>query len=239
MWGSLALWNQDHKWYVSVGSLIGLLATVFLCCQTAMLNKHLLWDKVINAETGWLQPVSATSSTTPPLSDPPHPPTLQPPHHRALPLYLKLTFIERCQGFLRCQWWVIIDTPQILWISSLKLKAKSFFWQALSSRFFFFFFKWNWTDLLNFCQLELFPPLLNLLKTTCSPLVFPPVTGVLFSNVGAISLCNTKQNFALKSPNTITSYFSVSSILLGLKFQMYSQLIFFFPFSLLEPLFSD
>lgn len=163
---------------------------------------------------------------------------LQPPHHRALPLYLKLTFIERCQGFLRCQWWVIIDTPQILWISSLKLKAKSFFWQALSSRF-FFFFKWNWTDLLNFCQLELFPPLLNLLKTTCSPLVFPPVTGVLFSNIGAISLCNTKQNFALKSPNTITSYFSVSSILLGLKFQMYSQLIFFFPFSLLEPLFSD
>lgn len=71
VWGSFALWNQDHKWYVSVGSLIGLLAIVFLCCQTAMLNKHLLWDRVINAETGWLQPVSATSSTTPPLAGPP------------------------------------------------------------------------------------------------------------------------------------------------------------------------
>lgn len=39
---------------------------VFLCCQTAMLNKHLLRDRVINAETGWFQPVSATSSATPP-----------------------------------------------------------------------------------------------------------------------------------------------------------------------------
>lgn len=176
LWGILTLWNQDHKWYVSVGSLIGLLATVFLCCQTAMLNKHLLWDKVINAETGWLQPVSATSSTTPPhsqahlsLPQSSHLPTF------ALPLYLKLTFIERCPGLSKVSvvsnYWYFPN----LWISTMKPQAKSF-----SGRLYLVFFKWNWTELLNFCQLELFPPLLNHLKTTCFPLVFPPVTGVLF-----------------------------------------------------------
>lgn len=160
----------------------------------------------------------------PPLPDPPSPPTCQPPHHQALPLYLKLTFIGKCQGFSRCHWWVIIDTPK---------SYESVLWNCrqspFSGRLYLVFLKCNWTELLNFCQLELFPPLLNHLKTTCFPLVFSPVTGVLFSNVQAITLCNTKQNFALKSPNTITSYFSVSSILLGLTVQMYSQLICFPP----------
>lgn len=99
---------------------------------------------------------------------------------------------------------------------------------SFSGRLYLVFFRWKWTELINFCQLELFPLLLNHLKTTCFPLVFPPVTRVLFSNVQAITLCNTKQNFALKSPNTVTSYFSLCSILLGLTLQMYSQLIFFF-----------
>lgn len=167
----------------------------------------------------------------PPLPDPHSPTALRPP---ALPLYLKWPLIGRCQGFSRCQWWVIIDTPKpyesVLW---------NYRQSPFSGRLYLVFFKWNWTELLNFCQLELFPPLLNHLKTTCFPLVFSPFTGVLFSNVLAITLCNTKQNFALKSPNTVTSYFTVSSILLGLTVQMYSPLIFFSPFSLLEPLFSD
>lgn len=141
----------------------------------------------------------------------------------ALPLYLKLTFIERCPGLFKVSlvsnYWYFPN----LWISTMKLQAKTF-----SGRLYLVFFKWNWTELLNFCQLELFPPLLNHLKTTCFPLVFPPVTGVLFSNVQAVMLCNTKQNFALKNPNTITSYFSLSSVLLGLTLQTYSQLIFFF-----------
>lgn len=164
--GSLALWNQDHKWYVSVGSLIGLVAPLFLCCQTAMLSKHLLWNKVINAGPGWLQPVWATPQ--------PHPasrtllplPILQPPPHRALPPYLTLTFIERGQGFSRCQGWVIIDTSyeSVLW----NCRRSPF-----SGRLYLVFFKWDWTELLNFCQLELFPPLLNHLKTTCFPRLFP------------------------------------------------------------------
>lgn len=96
-----------------------------------------------------------------------------------------------------------------------------------SGRLYLVFLKWKWTELLNFCQLELFPLLLNHLKTTRFPLVFPLVTGVLFSNVQAITLCNAKQDFALKSPNAITSYFSLSGILFGQTLQMYSQLIFF------------
>lgn len=138
VWGSLTLWNQDHKWYVSVGSLIGLLATVFLCCQTAVLNKHLLWDKVINAETGWLQPVSATSSTTPPPQQTPrsvspsHNPATSPP---ALPLHLKLTFLERCPGFFKVSvvsnYW---NFPNLVNQDS-QTTGKVFFWQALSSLF--------------------------------------------------------------------------------------------------------
>lgn len=159
--------------------------------------------------------------------------SLQPPPRPALPPYLNLTFIERCGAFQG------VSGEQLL---LLPRSYESVLWNCRQSpfpgRLHLVFFKWSWTELLNFCQLELFPPLLNHLKTTCSPLVFPLVTEVLFSNVQAITLCNTKQNFALKSPNTVTSYFSLSCILLGLTLQMYSQLIFFYP-SRSEPLFSD
>lgn len=169
------------------------------------------------------------------LPGPPLPPTIHPPPHFCFsPLPEIDTYREMpraFQGVVVSNYWYFSN----LRVSTMKLQAKSF-----SGRLYLVFFKWNWTELLNFCQLELFPPLLNHLKTTCFPLVFPPVTGVLFSNVQAIMLCNTKQNFALKNPNTITSYFSLSNVLLGLTLQTYSQLIFFFfPFSLLEPLFSD
>lgn len=102
------------------------------------------------------------------------PPSSHLPSHFA-PLPEIHIYVEVPRVFLRCQWWVIVDTPQILWISTLKLQAKSFFWQALSS-----LFKWNWTELLNFCQLELFPPLLNHLKTTCFPCLSPSRLSFIF-----------------------------------------------------------
>lgn len=152
-----------------------------------------------------------------------HTPNSQTISHLPLPLYLKWTFIERCPGPFEVSvvsnyWYSPKSHESVLW----NCRQSPF-----SGRLYLVFFKWNWTELLNFCQLELFPPLLNHLKTTCFPLVFPPVAGVLFSNVQAVTLCNTKQNFALKNPNTVTSSFSLSSILLGLTFQMYSQPIFF------------
>lgn len=169
MWGSLALWNQDHKWYVSVGSLIGLLATVFLCCQTAMLNKHLLWDKVINAETGWLQPVSATSSTTPPPPGPPptsHHPAASPPCSAPVPEIDMYRAMPRAFQGVSGEWLLILPKS---YESVLRNCRQSPF----SGRLYLVFLKWKWTELLNFCQLELFPLLLNHLKTTCFPLVFP------------------------------------------------------------------
>lgn len=171
MWGSLALWNQDHKWYVSVGPLIGLLATVFLCCQTAMLNKHLLWDKVINVERSWLQPVSAASSNH------------RPPSHTKLPGPPPASFgpftwsghgevpTKLFQGILVSYDW----SSPILGISSLQVQAKSFPWQALSR-----LLKWSWTERLNFGQLELFPPLLNHWKTTCLPCLSPSHLSFIF-----------------------------------------------------------
>lgn len=181
MWGSLTLWNQHHKWYVSVGSPIGLLATVFLCCQTAMLNKHLLWDRVINADR------LASTSLSSLLN---HTPARRAPSLRgAPPLYLKWTLRDRCSECFQgvSGWWVIIGTPQILWISTEELQAKSFFWH------FFLVFS-NKTVLSVFRPPELFLPLINILKTTCFSRL-SPVTWVLFFNFQAIMLCNTKQIF--------------------------------------------
>lgn len=96
-------------------------------------------------------------------------------------------------GFPRYPRWVIIDIPpnyeSVLW---------NYRQSPFPGRLYLVLFKWNWTELLNFCQLELFPSLLNHLRTTCFPPVFPPVTWVSFSDVQAIMLCNAKQNFAFE-----------------------------------------
>lgn len=119
---------------------------------------------------------SLLNHTPPPLPGPPPTSHGAATSHPPWPLLLKWTFTERCPlGFFQvstARLWLILPKS---WIRPPKVQAKSFPWQALSSPF-----KWSWTERLNFCQLELFPPLLNHWKTTCLPCLSPSHLSFIF-----------------------------------------------------------
>lgn len=135
VWGSLAWWNQDHKMLCvsryferASGPSVFVLSNCYVGQTPPLGQSDKCRDRLASPSLSNLftyNPHCLPTSHLPPFSHLPH----------RVSFYLKLTFRQRCSGFFKVagvsNYWY---SPK-LWISILKLQAKSFSWQALSRHF--------------------------------------------------------------------------------------------------------